>query len=67
MRDIEGTAEDHGPHGNGGYFNFQPGEMYVGGGMWMPEKPRLDAFRQAVRTVGASRNMQRRAAQETHS
>jgi uncharacterized protein (TIGR02453 family) len=39
---------DDGSHGNGGYFNFQPGEMYVGGGMWMPEKPRLDAFRQAI-------------------
>jgi uncharacterized protein (TIGR02453 family) len=35
-------------HGSGGYFNFQPGEMYVGGGMWMPEKARLDAFRQAI-------------------
>jgi uncharacterized protein (TIGR02453 family) len=35
-------------HANGGYFNFQPGEMYVGGGMWMPEKKRLDAFRRAV-------------------
>jgi uncharacterized protein (TIGR02453 family) len=35
-------------HGNGGYFNFQPGEMYVGGGMWMPEKGRLDAFRRAI-------------------
>jgi uncharacterized protein (DUF2461 family) len=22
--------------------------MYAGGGMWMPEKPRLDAFRRAV-------------------
>ncbi len=40
---ADGTA-----HANGGYFNFQPGEMYVGGGMWMPEKPRLDAFRRAV-------------------
>jgi uncharacterized protein (TIGR02453 family) len=39
---------DASPHGNGGYFNFQPGEMYVGGGMWMPEKTRLDAFRRAV-------------------
>jgi uncharacterized protein (TIGR02453 family) len=39
---------DSSPHGNGGYFNFQPGEMYVGGGMWMPEKTRLDAFRRAV-------------------
>jgi uncharacterized protein (TIGR02453 family) len=39
---------DGGAHGNGGYFNFQPGEMYVGGGMWMPEKARLDAFRRAI-------------------
>ncbi len=43
-----GESADDQPHGNGGYFNFQPGEMYVGGGMWMPEKPRLDAFRTAV-------------------
>jgi len=42
-----GPTDDH-PHGSGGYFNFQPGEMYVGGGMWMPEKARLDAFRRAV-------------------
>jgi uncharacterized protein (TIGR02453 family) len=32
-------------HGDGAYFNFQPGEMYMGGGMWHPDKPRLDAFR----------------------
>ncbi len=38
---------DH-PHGSGGYFNFRPGGMYVGGGMWMPEKRRIDAFRRAV-------------------
>jgi uncharacterized protein (TIGR02453 family) len=37
-----------GPHGSGGYFHFQPGEMFAGGGMWMPEKPRLDAFRRAI-------------------
>lgn len=41
------VAGDH-PHGNGGYFNFVPGEMYVGGGMWMPERERLDAFRRAL-------------------
>ncbi len=35
-------------HSNGGYFSFQPGEMYVGGGMWRPEKSRLDAFRRAL-------------------
>ena len=39
---------DDGAHGNGGYFNFQPGEMYMGGGMWMPDKSRLDAFRSAI-------------------
>lgn len=44
-----GEQADDGAHGNGGYFNFQPGEMYVGGGMWMPERPRLQAFRRAVR------------------
>ena len=40
---VDGSA-----HGNGGYFNFQPGEMYVGGGMWMPDKGRLEAFRRAI-------------------
>ena len=46
--DGGGERAGDSPHGNGGYFNFQPGEMYVGGGMWMPEKPRLDAFRRAI-------------------
>jgi uncharacterized protein (TIGR02453 family) len=36
-------------HGNGGYFHFQPGDMYVGGGMWQMDKPTLDAFRARVR------------------
>ena len=35
-------------HANGGYFSFQPGAMYVGGGMWHPEKARLDGFRRAI-------------------
>ncbi len=39
---------DPGPHASGGYFNFEPGEMYAGGGMWMPARPRIDAFRRAV-------------------
>ena len=39
---------DRGPHGVGGYFHFSPGEIYVGGGMWHPEKPRLDAFRRLI-------------------
>ena len=48
--DIEaGGGHDERAHGNGGYFHFQPGEMYVGGGMWHMERPRLDAFRALVR------------------
>lgn len=38
--------------GVGGYFHFQPGEMFVGGGMWHPATPRLVAWRAAV--AGAS-------------
>jgi uncharacterized protein (TIGR02453 family) len=34
--------------GPGGYFHFQPGEMYVGGGMWHPEPARLAAWRATV-------------------
>jgi uncharacterized protein (TIGR02453 family) len=41
----ESDADAHGPSG---YFSLMPGESYVGGGMWMPEKPRLDAFRSAI-------------------
>jgi uncharacterized protein (TIGR02453 family) len=44
-----GGAHDERTHGNGGYFHFQPGEMYVGGGMWQMEKSTIDAFRDAVR------------------
>ncbi len=35
--------------GVGGYFNFRPGQMFVGGGMWSPPKERLAAFRATVR------------------
>ena len=35
----------------GGYFHFQPGEMYMGGGMWHPEPAQLAAWR-AVRRSG---------------
>ena len=47
---VDGPASpsDEGAHANGGYFHFQPGEMYVGGGMWMAEKPTLDAFRKQI-------------------
>jgi uncharacterized protein (TIGR02453 family) len=35
-------------HSGGGYFHLQPGEIFVGGGIWHPEKPWLDAFRRRV-------------------
>ena len=44
---VEGTAGESG-HGLGAYLHFQPGEMFVGGGMYMMERPRLEAFRRAV-------------------
>ncbi len=34
----------------GGYFHFQPGEIYVGGGKWHPEPAWLAAWRHAVAT-----------------
>jgi uncharacterized protein (TIGR02453 family) len=39
------VGDDSGAHGNGGYFHLSPGEAYIGGGMWHPEKERLAAFR----------------------
>jgi uncharacterized protein (TIGR02453 family) len=35
-------------HGSGGYFHLQPGEIYVGGGVWHPETSWLTAFRQGL-------------------
>ncbi len=35
-------------HASGGYFHLSPGEIYVGGGIWHPEKPWLEAFRRRV-------------------
>jgi len=43
-----GGAEEWGGHGIGGYFHLQPGEIYVGGGMWHPATPRLAAWRALV-------------------
>ena len=43
-----GTGTDGTAHGNGAYVHIQPGHSYVGGGMWHPETPRLDAFRRAI-------------------
>jgi uncharacterized protein (TIGR02453 family) len=35
-------------HRPGGYFSFAPDESYVGGGMWRPDRDRLDAWRRLV-------------------
>ena len=47
-----GRGSDHdaadGHAGSSGYVSLMPGESFVGGGMWRPEKPRLDAFRAAI-------------------
>jgi uncharacterized protein (TIGR02453 family) len=47
---VEAGADigSKGPHGIGGYFHLQPGEIFVGGGMWHPEPPRLAAWRLLV-------------------
>jgi uncharacterized protein (TIGR02453 family) len=42
------SAEHERAHGAGGYFHFQPDHCYVGGGMWHPERPRLQAWRTLV-------------------
>lgn len=47
-RGSDHDESDAGAHGPSGYFSVTPAESYVGGGIWMPEKPRLDAFRAAI-------------------
>jgi uncharacterized protein (TIGR02453 family) len=42
------AAGGDGPHGLGVYLHFQPGDSFAGGGMYMMERPRLDAFRRLV-------------------
>ncbi|HET7030271.1 MAG TPA: DUF2461 domain-containing protein [Candidatus Limnocylindrales bacterium] len=35
-------------HASGGYFHLQPGEIYVGGGVWHPDGSWLKAFRDRI-------------------
>jgi uncharacterized protein (TIGR02453 family) len=45
--DSRGDAER--PRGAvGGYFHLEPGNVFVGGGMWHPERARLAAFREKL-------------------
>jgi len=44
----EGRSHTENVHASGGYFHLQPGEIYVGGGVWHPEASWLAAFRERV-------------------
>ncbi len=44
----DGATRTESVHGAGGYFHFQPGEIFVGGGMWRPAPERLAAWRALV-------------------
>jgi len=48
IEDGPAPARGEGHRAAGGYFHFQPGEMYLGGGMYHVEKPLIDAWRRAV-------------------
>jgi uncharacterized protein (TIGR02453 family) len=43
-----GRSHTENVHASGGYFHLQPGEIYVGGGVWHPDSPWLTAFRQRL-------------------
>jgi uncharacterized protein (TIGR02453 family) len=45
-----GGARSHSEnvHASGGYFHLQPGEIYVGGGVWHPDPTWLRAFRDGL-------------------
>jgi uncharacterized protein (TIGR02453 family) len=45
---VTGRSHDTNVHSSGGYFHLSPGEIFVGGGIWHPEKPWLAAFRERV-------------------
>lgn len=48
MEDGPAPSRGEGRRAAGGYFHFQPGEMFLGGGMYHVEKPLIDAWRRAV-------------------
>jgi len=48
LRHIQTGKRAKAVHSGGGYFHLSPGDIYVGGGIWHPEKPWLDAFRRSV-------------------
>jgi uncharacterized protein (TIGR02453 family) len=47
-RAADGTPTPGGSRRGGGYFHLAPGEIFVGGGMWHPEREPLQAWRRLV-------------------
>jgi uncharacterized protein (TIGR02453 family) len=45
---AEGRSHTQNVHASGGYFHLEPGEIFVGGGVWHPQSSWLAAFRQRV-------------------
>jgi uncharacterized protein (TIGR02453 family) len=46
---IDSRGDDQRPRGAvGGYFHLEPGNIFLGGGMWHPERARLAAFRERL-------------------
>ena len=43
-----GRSHTDNVHASGGYFHLQPGEIYVGGGVWHPEPSWLKGFRDRI-------------------
>ena len=43
-----GRSHTDNVHASGGYFHLQPGEIYVGGGVWHPDTAWLTAFRNRI-------------------
>ena len=46
--EAPGRSHTDNVHASGGYFHLQPGEIYVGGGVWHPEPSWLKGFRDRV-------------------
>lgn len=45
---VPGRSHADNVHASGGYFHLQPGEIYVGGGVWHPEPSWLKGFRDRI-------------------
>ena len=46
--ETSGRSHTDNVHASGGYFHLQPGEIYVGGGVWHPDASWLKAFRDRI-------------------